>query len=63
MGVRTPERLHPPVQVKGHSALFAGGLGVKINQNHVRLGLIQDFIRHGKGRVQIIINFKPAQQI
>ncbi|MPM32306.1 hypothetical protein SDC9_78868 [bioreactor metagenome] len=63
MGVGPPEGGNPPVQKIAHRQLFAGGLGVKINQSEVRLFPLQQLVYNGKGIIRPPIQVASSNQI
>ena len=63
MGVGPPEGLGHPVQMPGQGALFAGGLGVEVHQDHVGLRALQNPPGGGKGVVGVAVQLTPADEV
>ena len=63
VGVGAPERLGAPVQIPGHSPLFAGGFGVKVYQHHVGAHALQGPVGRGEGIFKITVHLAPADQV
>ena len=63
MRVRAPDGRHAPVEVKAHGALFARGLGVHVDEDDLRLRLVEDVVHDEEGIIRVCVEREPPHEV
>ena len=63
MRVRAPDGGDAPVEIKAHGALFARALGVVVDEDDLRLHLLQNLVGDEEGVIRVHVEREAAHEV